>query len=186
MAISTNYLRLNNELDSQEDSQRNKSFKSVKDWSVDVQCSGNTYDGIRVFARESSITVVALVNKTFFSFNVTYAEQAQKACELFLETVKKYSGSVDSVKLWKILPYKELYTVPLELIDIWIADTFPEANVESKTLQKGYCFFIERENGDGIQKYEPESLYKKTVRSVSKCCSILSRSESKSLSSQCK
>lgn len=72
-----------------------------------------------------------------------------------------------------------LYAAPLGLIDVWIANTFPNASVENKNLEKGYCFFIERKNGNGVQEYKPESLYKKAARSASKCYSILSCKEDK-------
>jgi len=55
-------------LDLQEIPQRKKNFKTIKDWSIDVQCSGNTYDGVRIPARESAITVVVLNRGAFFFF----------------------------------------------------------------------------------------------------------------------
>jgi len=179
MSVSTNYSRLNNQLDSQETPKINKKFKNIKDWSLGMQCNGNTYDGVSVPARESAITVVVLAEGTFFSFNVTYVKQVQKVCELFSETVKKYTENSDSIKLWKILPYKKLFAEPLGLIDVWIANTFPNASVENKNLGKGCCFSIERKNGNGVQEYKPESLYKKAARSASKCYSILSCKEDK-------
>jgi hypothetical protein len=68
VVFSTNYLQLNNMLDLQEIPQRKKNFKTIKDWSIDVQCSGNTYDGVRIPARESAITVVVLNRGAFFFF----------------------------------------------------------------------------------------------------------------------
>ncbi|VHN99459.1 hypothetical protein [Candidatus Rhabdochlamydia sp. T3358] len=181
--MTIGYSRLENDLSAS--LQREGKFEAIKDWSFGLQCNGSKYDGVSIPARKCAITIAGLNEGIFFSFNVTYIKQAQKACELFSKTVKKYAENSSSIKLWKILPYKELFAEPLGSIDVWIANTFPNATVESKKLQKGDCFLIERENGSGMQKYNPESLCKKTARSISKCCSVLSCKEAAFKEPQC-
>ncbi|MFY9715447.1 MAG: hypothetical protein WCE84_06160 [Candidatus Rhabdochlamydia sp.] len=177
MTIGTGYLRLENDLSVS--SEREGEFEITQDWSFDIQCNESKYAGVSISARNHTITVVILSKKVFFSFNVTYVKQAKKAFNLFSEKVKKYIRNSDPIKLWKILPYKESFAEPLGSIDVWVANTFPNANVENKKLQKGGCFPIERKSGNRMQKYKPESLYKKTARSISKCYSILSSKEDK-------
>ncbi|HEV3269203.1 MAG TPA: hypothetical protein VGZ69_00965 [Candidatus Rhabdochlamydia sp.] len=178
MSILTSYSRLSNSFGSQEIFQRKKKFKTVKDWSFGMQCSGNKYDGVSIPARKHSITVVALNEGIFFYFNVTYFEQTQKVCNLFSETVNKYTENSNSIKLWKLLPYEELYLGSSGLIDAWIVNAFPKANVENKKLEKGYCLLIDRGGNEELE-YKSESLYKKTARSIKKGYSIFSCKEDK-------
>lgn len=182
MPILTSYSRLSNSFGSQESVlstslQGKKKFETIKDWAFGMQCSGK-YDGVSIPARKHSITVVALNEGIFFYFNVTYFEQTQKVCNLFSETVNKYTENSNSIKLWKLLPYEELYLGSSGLIDAWIVNAFPKANVENKKLEKGYCLLIDRGGNEELE-YKSESLYKKTSRSIKKGYSIFSCNESK-------
>lgn len=159
--------------------QRDKKFKTIKDWSFDLQCNGSKYDGVSISAKKGALTIVGLKAGVFLSFNVTYVEQAQKACERFSDAVKKYIGNSDSIKLWKILPYEKLFAEPLGSIDVWIANTFPNATVEVKKLQEDYCLLIERKSGIGIQKYHPEPSHERAFRSVNKFLHIFFGNESR-------
>ena|SRR5271156_6280029 len=76
-----------------------------------------------------------------------------------------------SIKLWKLLPYEELYLGSSGLIDAWIVNAFPKANVENKKLERGYCLLIDRGGNEELE-YKSESLYKKTARSILVCFQI--------------
>ncbi len=176
MTISTSYSRLENDLPAS--SQKKEKFKTKKDWSFDIHCKESKYDGVSIPARKHAITVVVLNKEVFFSFNATYTRQTKEACKLFSETMKKYIENSNSVKVWKILPYKKVYKEPSRLIDKQIKEAFPKANIDSRDLKKD-CFFLIDHSGNETSEYKPEAFYGGIIRSIKKAYSILSCQEDK-------